>query len=312
MQHLPDEFLERLALILPEDRLAGVIAHLHANKPVFARLNPLQAPPEQTLEHLVNAGLRAVPVPWMSTGFMVPLEQREQLTHSEPASDGRLYIQNPSSWLPVLALGVQPGMEVLDLAAAPGGKTTHIAALMDNEGRLAAVEPVRDRFFRLRGNLERCGVTIGATYRKDGRLVGRQVPGRFDRVLLDAPCSSEARFIAGEPDSWAHWSPRKVKEVSRKQKGLIMSAFDALKPGGRMVYSTCSFSPEENELIVAQLLRRRPEARLVVPELPAEVPWIDGITEWEGRSYDEALTACRRILPDEHFDGFFFAVIDKA
>jgi 16S rRNA (cytosine1407-C5)-methyltransferase len=106
-----------------------------------------------------------------------------------------------------LALAPRPGETVLDLAAAPGGKTLQLAALMQNSGRLSAVEAVKGRFFRLRANLERGGVTNARTFLMDGRAVGRKCPEMFDRVLLDAPCSSEARFSRLDPRSWAHWSP---------------------------------------------------------------------------------------------------------
>jgi 16S rRNA (cytosine1407-C5)-methyltransferase len=138
--------------------------------------------------------------------------------------DGRLYPQSPSSWLPVLLLDPRPGEEILDLAAAPGGKSLHIAARMGNRGRLACVEAIRDRFFRLRGNLERGDMKIAATYLKDGRGVGAAVPGRFDRVLLDAPCSSEALLRPQDADSSRHWSLHKVHEAAHKQRGLIVSA----------------------------------------------------------------------------------------
>ena len=167
------------------------------------------------------------------------------------------------------------------------------------------------RFHRLRANLSRCGVTAVEFYLADGRSIGRKVPERFDRVLLDAPCSSESRIRLDEPASYAQWSPRKTREMVRKQRGLIRSAFLALKPGGEMIYCTCAFSAEENELIVDYLLRREPEAVLLEPALPAGQS-LPGLTSWRGKSLDPRLAACRRILPDDLFDGFFIARISKA
>jgi tRNA (cytosine49-C5)-methyltransferase len=158
----------------------------------------------------------------------------------------------------------------------------------------------------------------------DGRTVGNKVGPRFDRVLLDAPCSGEARFTATDPQSFATWSPRKIKETSRKQIGLIKSAFRSLKPGGRLLYATCSFAPEENERVVARLLEEFPEQAELLPiELPwasdptaatiqpAAVPLLTGLTEFDGEVFPAALRHALRILPDERYDGFFLALIQR-
>ncbi len=231
------------------------------------------------------------------------------LTQTEAATTGRIYIQNASSFLAVKVLDPQPDEEILDLAAAPGGKTIAIAAAMTNTGRLAAVEPVKQRFFRLKANLERCGVTNVQLYQRDGRGVGRAVPDRFDRVLLDAPCSSESHMRWNDPSSYRHWSLRKVKECQRKQKGLIRSAYQALKPGGVLVYCTCSFAPEENEAVVDYLLKRS-SAR--VTAIPAVVnDWLAGLTEWQGRKFHPSIGESRRILPRDVWDGFYLCRIEK-
>ena len=117
---------------------------------------------------------------------------------------------------------------MLDLAAAPGGKTTLMAALMNNQGVISAVEPVKARYFRLKRNMQAQNVEMVKTYLMDGRAVGNKTPQRFDRIMLDAPCSSEARFSLLDESSWSHWNLKKVKETSKKQKRLIQSAYHAL------------------------------------------------------------------------------------
>jgi 16S rRNA (cytosine1407-C5)-methyltransferase len=200
---------------------------------------------------------------------------------------------------------------VLDLAAAPGGKTLQLAAAMENQGRIAAVEPVKGRFHRLRANLDRCGVTIAALYLADGRAIGAKVPGRFDRVLLDAPCSSEARIRLDAPATYEHWKLRKIRECARKQQRLLLSAFDALKPDGQLLYSTCAFAPEENERVVAYLLERRPAADVLPLALPTAVPAVEGLTSWHGKPIDGRLSAARRIVPDDVWDGFFLCLLTR-
>ncbi len=250
------------------------------------------------------------PLPDLHDCFVLPSRERAGLMSHATVLAGAAYPTNPGSVLAARALDVQPGQEVLDLAAAPGGKTLQLAIGMENQGRIAAVEPVKGRFHRMRANLARCGVTCAEFYLADGRTIGRKVPERFDRVLLDSPCSSESRIRLDDPASYRHWSPRKTREMVRKQRGLIRSAYLALKAGGEMMYCTCAFSAEENELVVDYLLRRAPEAELLAPEVPTRYS-LPGLTSWRGKALDTRLSACRRVLPDDLFDGFFIARIRK-
>jgi len=307
----PAAFVERLRRIIPQDRYDACLHRLAEPDAVAFRLNPLRAEPHSTLEALRVAGLEPRPVPWYPLAWILPRASRERLTTSAPARSGALYVQNLSSQLAALMLDPQPGEEVLDLAAAPGGKTGHMAALMENRGRIGAVEAVKGRYFRLKASLETQGVVNARCYLADGRGVWRKTPERFDRVLLDAPCSSEARFRADTPESHAYWSLRKIRETSRKQQKLLFSAIQCLKPGGRLLYCTCAFAPEENEAVVDRALRTFGDALEVLPiELPV-ANWQPGLAEWEGRTYDPAVTRARRILPDGTMDGFFLCLLQK-
>ncbi len=309
---LPEPFVVLLRQLVPAGRLDAVLESFTAVKPVCLRFNPLRAEPAATRAELEAAGCRLTPVPWYPLACWVPAGQKSLLTGSAAFAEGRIYLQSPSSMLAPLLLAPEPGEEILDLAAAPGGKTLLLAVLMENRGRIAAVEAVRGRFFRLKENLRRGGAELVDTYLADGRTIGRKVPGRFDRVLLDAPCSSEARFSRLRPASWAHWTPRKVRETARKQQGLLVSALQALRPGGRLLYCTCAFSPEENELNVARLLKRFPGQFVIEPlRPPAQVPWMPGLTAWRERSLPEELASTVRVLPDSRYDGFYLALLRK-
>jgi 16S rRNA (cytosine1407-C5)-methyltransferase len=302
---LPALFLERLGRIVPPAALADALAGFARPKPTTLRVNSLQGAPADTRAELQAEGFQLTPLPWLAEGFQVPAEQRGALTRCRALAEGRIYLQNPASLLAALALDPQPGERVLDLAAAPGGKTLHLAALMGNRGQIAAVEAVRERFFKLRANLERGGVQIAKTYLMDGRAVGHKVPGRFDRVLLDPPCSSEARFHLTRPQSWRHWSLRKIREMARKQGGLLASGLRAVKPGGVLLYCTCSFAPEENERVVQALLCRVPGEVRVEPlalPIPNTQP---GLTQWAGEDFDPALAGGVRVLPEGGMDALF-------
>lgn len=248
---------------------------------------------------------------WFEKGFFVDSLLRESLLDSQPAEKSQIYIQNPSSMLPCLILDPRPGETVLDLAAAPGGKTLLLSDLMKNEGQISAVEPIRSRFFKLQANLKRYGSTITKTYMTDGRSVGRKVPERFDRVLIDVPCSGESRIHQTDAKSFQFWSERKIKEQSRKQYGLIRSGFESLRPGGRLVYCTCSFAPEENEKVVSDFLGDQPAASLEDIKVPGGIAFENGLAEWNGNQMHEEIARSVRIIPDQLMNGFFIASIQK-
>ncbi len=309
---------------LPQHQLATAVAELEAQPVLLAR----QLSDEQRLG---ETGLALDNVPASSTGlWWVAAEHREALVRHPLTTAGHLYPINPSSVWAAEQLPLEPGHEVLDLAAAPGGKTLLMAAALNAnanrvstadpqaqgaaEGRIAAVEPVAARFHRMRANLERCGVQGVRFYQADGRGVGAKVGERFDAVLLDAPCSSEARVRLAEPATLAHWSPRKIRETQRKQKRLLLSGFAALKPGGRLLYCTCAFSFAENEAVLLHLLKREPRASLQPVEVPATAHWLSGFTQDPQRRRKvehPAMAHAVRILPDDLWDGFFMALVRK-
>ena len=308
---LPAAFVERLRLILEPEQVDQALSAFAGDRATAFRANTLKVAGPGLVEELERDGLSPTPLQWKADAFTIPPAQRRALTAAAACRDGRLYIQNPSSMLIPLILDPQPGEEVLDLCAAPGGKTSQMAAMMANRGRIAAVESVRSRFFRLRANLERAGVEIADTYLRDGSSVWRQCRERFDAVLLDAPCTSEGRFRLDEPDSYALWRPGKVRELQRKQRRLLFSAVQSLRPGGRLVYSTCTFAPEENELVVDGILRRF-GAALEIEAIAAPVAGVSsGLTGWRRKLLDPSLERALRILPDELMEGFFVCRLFK-
>ena len=290
---LPTGFIDRIERELGVDRAGRIVASMSQQKRSAWWINPLRADFSATLPS-------GDPVPGLPGVMTCPPDERELVVRHPAATAGRIYPINPSSVLAVEALAPAPGEEILDLAAAPGGKSLLIAAKMNNTGRLALVESVRKRFLRMRANLKRCGVTVARFYLDDGRNTGHKTPERFDRVLLDAPCSSEGRFRADDASTTQRWRPRKVAEAARKQRALIDSAFRCLRPGGVLVYCTCTFGVKENEDVVESLLGRYEAARLV-PFRFDSVPSAEGV-----------LAGTLRIVPDEIFDGFFIAVIHKS
>jgi 16S rRNA (cytosine1407-C5)-methyltransferase len=308
---LPAEFLSRLRHIVGAEHYERCLTSFSSDKATTFRVNTLLTSNDDACAEMVRCGVQFEPITWCESAFSVPGSSRGALLATRAFREGRIYVQNASSLLPVLILDPQPGEKVLDLAAAPGGKTLHIAAKMQNRGLLSAVEVVRSRLYKLQNNLSLHAASIVKTYLTDGRSVGNKTPNRFDRVLLDAPCSAEARFRTKDSDTWRYWSPRKIREQARKQAGLLRSAIKSLKPGGTLVYCTCSFAPEENELVIqTQLTRNSDRIQLLPIELTVS-NWIPGLAEWNGKHLSSELRQARRVLPTESMDAFFLAKITK-
>lgn len=216
-------------------------------------------------------------------------------------------LQAASSFLPVIALAPQPGERVLDMASAPGGKTTHMAALMENTGVVFANDANKQRTKSLTANVHRLGCKNVIVCSYDGREFPKVIGG-FDRVLLDAPCSGTG-VISKDASVKINKSERDFMLLSHLQKQLILCAIDSVTPdsktGGYLVYSTCSVTVDENEAVVDYALRKRPNVKLIDTGLEFGRP---GYTKYRGKAFSEKLSLTRRFYPHVHnMDGFFVA-----
>ncbi|MDO5343984.1 MAG: RsmB/NOP family class I SAM-dependent RNA methyltransferase [Candidatus Saccharibacteria bacterium] len=267
------------------------------------RVNPLQS-------GALPTELFTRPVDWCEHGFLM---ERDQAAYDALAQSGRVYIQNAASWLPVLVLEPQAGERILDMCAAPGGKSSHIQAIAQNQAHLVCNDNSRPRLMKLQANLERLGARAEFLLADATRLSRRDDIGLFDKILLDAPCSGEGLMTLRPQDAklFDSWSPAHIRRLSDLQKKLITEAWRLLRPGGTLVYSTCTMAPEENEAVVDYLLRRQPDAKLAPmspPELPNRVP---AVAEWNGRTFTHDLSACLRLVPGELTEAFFVAKLRK-
>jgi 16S rRNA (cytosine1407-C5)-methyltransferase len=308
---LPEEFIQRLQNIIPAGQWNTVISSFSVQKPTVLRINTILTSSDKLIDKLQNEGFDVQRVPWKSDAIIVPHKQRRAIIDSHWYQKGQLYVQNLSSQLAPLVLDPQPGEEILDLCAAPGGKTLQMACMMEDRGRIAAVEKSKGRFFKLKANLKQHQVSCVDLYLADGAAVGRKTPERFNRVLLDAPCSSESRFRANKPKTFEHWKPKKIKEMAKKQKALIKSAINSLKPGGVLVYATCSFEAEENEAIIHHALKYFQDAIEVQPiTLPIKNTQA-GMLSWQGKDFNPLVQHSVRVLPTEIMDGFYLCRMKK-
>lgn len=222
---------------------------------------------------------------------------------------GYYYIQELASMLPVIALKPKEDDLILDLCAAPGSKTTQIASEMDNTGTIIANDPNMGRIKILASNTERCGVTNTIITKKDGYQLCDKLEGEgifFDKILVDAPCSGEGT-LRSSYKTYKMWNIKSVKNLSNIQKGLINSAIKLLKPGGELIYSTCTHSPEENEEIVNFVLTKFKD-QIKIEKITLPVNSRPGITKWQDKEYLEDVKHSCRIYPhDNNTEGFFLA-----
>lgn len=310
---LPPVFLERLQRLFPESLYGEVLTSFSVPKDIALRLQKPGYSREDLSGLLRKAGLEPEEIEELPfPAFFVSRETFRKLQEHPLYTQGTLYAQGLSSMLAVLVLAPRPGEKVLDMAAAPGSKTSLIAYLMKGEGELTANDTHRGRFFRMKTILENQGYRHIRMTLTAGEAFGRREPESYDRVLLDAPCSGEARFQADDPKSLGFWKMMKVRDLAKKQKRLFLSAFSALKPGGVLVYSTCTFSPEENEGAVAAALKRiGSAAELEAVSLPPSVRVMAGLTSWENKVYPPALARACRIVPGPRTEGFFILRVRK-
>ena len=308
---LPAGFLDRLKEILPPQKFDEAVNTFIEPKPTSFRANTLKAAPAEIRERLEHAGFSVEPVRWYPAAFLLRRGTLRDLQEEPMYARGEIYVQALSSMLPPLALNPQPGEEILDLTAAPGSKTTQIAAMMKGQGKILANDNDKVRFFKLKANVENQGASNVELTLYYGESFGRYHPERFDRVLLDAPCSAEGRFLVREPKSFGFWKPAKVKEMARKQRKLLFSALHALKVGGLLVYSTCTYAPEENEGIVSWALEKF-EGAVQMEEIRLPLTnQMPGLVRWGKEGFDLQVRRAVRILPNAQMEGFFVAAIRK-
>lgn len=297
---LPSQFTLRMQSLLG-DEYPDFAASYDRPRNVGLRLNPLKTGQPPALERY---GL--TPVAWAENGYYYDPATRPGLDPRHEA--GLYYLQEPSAMAPAGLLDVRPGMRVLDLCAAPGGKTTQLAAALRGRGLLVCNEINPKRAKILSRNIERLAVANALVLNEHPQRLEVRFAGYFDRILVDAPCSGEGMFRKEEA-AVTDWSPETVEMCHSRQVEILRSAVRMLRPGGRLVYSTCTFAPQENEGTVSRLLHE--DASLCV--VPVEAPWFSpGRPDWID---DPApgLAHTLRLWPHRlRGEGHYAAVLEKA
>jgi NOL1/NOP2/sun family putative RNA methylase len=280
-----DKFLQKIKEIFPEE-YEKVIQAVNEPKKLSFRVNTLKADKEEILRSLVSKGFVVKEGP-VQDSYYIESDPGTRLSETDEFKSGLIYIQSFASMLPVLMLDPKPGEKIIDLCAAPGSKTSQIAVLSSGGAEITAVENNRNRFFSLMGNLQLQGVENVKFLMENSSYLYKKNPsltGHYDKVLADVPCSNEGLICLSRPETLKGWNPKSSKSLPKLQKSIIAAGIKMLKPGGTLVYSTCTFSRDENENVVEWALERFKEMELV------EV---------------------KRVVPDEYFTAFFAAKLLK-
>jgi len=271
------------------------------------RVNTLKAEEDYVLERLEAKGFNVKTVPWARHGYIV---EEGELGGTLEHMLGLVYMQGPVSMAPVEVLDPRPGDLVLDLCAAPGSKSTQIAQLLDGKGVLVANDVSFERVKALSSNLQRFGVFNVVLTLMDGRRFPRFARRFFDKVLVDAPCSSLG-VISKDWGVARNWRYGAVERLARLQLQLLLAGFDVLKPGGVLVYATCTLTVEENEMVLDRFLKLRDKASVQEFNLKG-LNGRPGLLEWEGMCLNPELGKTMRIMPyDNWAEGFYIARIVK-
>ncbi len=215
------------------------------------------------------------------------------------------FVFDPVSLVPCIALNPKKEDRILDMCAAPGTKTFILSFMTDNEAKIMANDIDRNRIKRLKHNVNKFNISAEVL-----NLSGRKITGIFDKILLDAPCSGEG-IVNKKEKIFRHWSEKSIKLLAKQQKKLIEHAFQILEPGGALVYSTCTFEPEENEAVVDFLLNNFEHAELVDTDIK-NIRYENGLLIWNGKIFNKQAGKCMRIYPQfNRTTGFFVAKIKK-
>ena len=302
---------EKLYNLFPPREAFAFFEANETPRPVVIRTNTLRTHRRELAQVLINRGVTLEPVgKWSKVGLQI-FESTVPLGATPEYLAGHYILQAASSFLPVMALAPQENERVLDMAAAPGGKTTYIAALMKNTGCIFANDSNKSRAKGLIGNIHRLGAKNTIVCNHDAREFPKIIGG-FDRVLLDAPCSGTG-VIAKDPSVKTNKTEMDFLKLPHLQKQLLLAAIDSVdhtsKTGGYIVYSTCSVTIEENEGVVQYALNKRPNVRLVETGLPFGK---EGFTAHMGKLFDKSMSLTRRFYPHAYnVDGFFVSKFKK-
>ena len=302
---MPLEFIEEIYKNFSPRIADKILIGMSEKRLTTLRVNTIKFNMEDLLKILQKENIEYENVEWYNDALIIKNADEKKIQNLDIYTNGYIYLQSLSSMIPPIILNPKKGEKVLDLTAAPGSKTTQMAAMMENDGYILANELDKIRCERLKYNVNMQGAEIVEVINMPGENVGEKYPNAFDKVLLDVPCSGEGRFLVSDEKTYKNWSTKQVQDLVEIQKQLFESAVKALKVGGEMVYSTCTLNLKENEEIVNYAIKN---LNVKVEEINIELKdKAKGIS----KGYDSSLKNTIRVLPNKYQEGFFVAKLIK-
>jgi len=291
-------FTERLIKQYGQNIFDQIIKGFSEDKNSVIRINALKTDIRSIMAYLRDKNILFERIPFLENSLIIRNQNEKFFEDLDIYKKGEIYFQSISSQLPVKFLNPQPGEKILDIAAAPGSKTTQIGICMKNNGEIIANEIDQIRHERLKFNLDKQGVTIAKTVLGDGSGLGDKYTNYFDRVLVDVPCSAEGRINLNDPRSYRFWSEKNIRQNVKIQKKLLEAGIKSLRSGGFLAYSTCTLASEENEEMIKYALSTFPEMKLfnISLDFKYQLPTLKG---------------CIKAMPSKISEGFFVAVMRK-
>lgn len=304
-RRLPQDFVEEIYENFSPVTVDKILLGMTDDRFLTLRVNSLKYNIQDLMRYFKEINIKFERVPFYSDALIIKNAKEKDIQKLDIYGKGYVYFQSLSSMIPPLVLAPKEGDRVLDMTAAPGSKTTQMACLMNNKGYILANELDKIRCERLKYNVDMQGTSIIEVINGRGEKLGDNFEGQFDKVLLDAPCSGEGRFIATSPMTYKNWSKKQVTDLVKLQKKLFASGYKALKPGGTMVYSTCTINKDENELVLNWVLENFDiKLERIEIEIKDSVP---GFNDGLNKSVNKAI----KILPSKMMEGFFVAKFIK-
>ncbi|GAB6170444.1 RsmB/NOP family class I SAM-dependent RNA methyltransferase [Clostridium carnis] len=307
---LPKEFIEILEEIFTDNQLGMIYKSFQQGRNPSFRINELKSDRKEILDELSRNRIKAINHSIYKNAFIVKGVKESSLRKLEVYYEGKIYLQNLSSMLPPLFLDINENQTILDMCAAPGGKSLFMADLTKNNATIFANDVNEIRRQRLSYNIKKQGAESIIVVGTDGCTIGKRLNEYFDRILLDAPCSGEGTIRIKGVKSYNKWNEKRIKSYVRIQKKLIDSAYNALKPNGIMVYSTCTLNPFENEEVVEYILDKY--KNLQIEDISLTLPNVtSGLSKYKNKKYKDELKKAIRIIPNDIMEGFFITKLRK-
>ena len=296
---IPEFLIEKLESQYGSEIKEKILEGFNKTRKVTFRVNTLKASIEEIEEVLVKENIEFEKVIWSKEAFILKNVREEDIQKLNIYEEGKIYLQSLSSMLPPIVLNPEEGKDILDMAAAPGGKTTQMAALSNNKAHITACEMNNIRIEKLKYNVEKQGASCVYIMPKDSRQIDDFFS--FDQILLDSPCSGSGTLESDNVNTEKYFTPKLIEKSTKSQYALLKKALRILKAGHEMVYSTCSILKEENEEIVRKVLKET-KAEIV----PIDFEGIDNLP-----TLPVSLDGTLCVMPTEEYEGFYIAKIRR-